>query len=212
MAMNPNALANEIKNALGFSDKPTTPQLIGEATAIIAWLATGTVVNAPGTVTGNAPPSGGPLSGGAASNGLIVGLTPSVLVGFMQTYMGFPSVTVELQAMAAAYATHIPSAGKVAFTSVTGVCTNTPVAPGTFTGAGANGKISGLNGDVLVNIMAASMGHLPVSKPHQSKCVKVVEYIMQNATVTYVFGSLTGVCSAGGGPVIAGTGVGGLIT
>lgn len=211
MAMNPSALAQAIKEGLEFGDKPTTAQLIGEASAIIAWLATGTAVNAPGTVTGNAPPTGGPLAGGAASNGTLIGLVPSVLVGFMQSYMGFPSITPELQAMATAITTHFLAAGKVSFTSITGVCTNTLVAPGVLIGAGAGGKISNIDGDALVQIMSAMMGKTPPSKQHRAKCVKLVEYIKQNATVTYA-GTVTGVCSAGGGPVIAGTALGGLIT
>lgn len=64
------------KTANGF--KPPTPQLIAENTAIIAYIATGLVNFAPGSITGtctNSPVNPGPLVSGAGSNGMIVGLT-----------------------------------------------------------------------------------------------------------------------------------------
>lgn len=207
-------LADAIKNALGFSTLATTSETVGMAKAIIDELTiNGLVNNASGTITGIAPSSGGPLSNGAGSGGVISGLTGASLANRMKTEMGKPSISSPLLQMATSIANHLLT-GIVSFasTKITGICTNTSSNPGPLTnGAGTDGVISGLSGTVLANDMKSGFGGT-VSPELLAMCNAIVNYIMTNGVVAYLSGSVTATCSAGGGPITLGTGVGGKIS
>lgn len=212
MAMDANALADALRSGLG-KPPPTSDETKGLARAIIAEMQQAVVSHPVGMVTGIAPPSGGPLVNGAASNGLIVGMTPPTLAAKMQSEMGKPMITPELLGMATAIVTHFLT-GLVSFGNgkITGICTNTPVNPGSLTGEGMQGQITGLSGSVLAPLMATSMGKPGPSPELTGLCTELCNYVQNNAEVTYLTGSITGTCSAGGGPISAGTGVGGTIS
>lgn len=210
MAMVPNDLADKIKNALGFGAQPTSKETKGMAQSIIDEMKAALVNNPPGTIVGVAPPSGGPLTAGAGTGGLITGMTPPSLAGRFVSNGVAPSQTPQILGMASAICTHFQT-GLVVFAvgGITGSCTNTPTSPGALTGAGANGTIVGLAGPALAGLMSTSYGS--VSPQLLAMCTAIVTYVTANAKVAYASGSVTGVCSAGGGPIVAGTGVGGTI-
>jgi hypothetical protein len=206
------ALAEQIKIALNQATQPTSPETIGMAEAIIEEITSmATVSFLPGGVTGDAPPSGGPLANGAASNGTIAGTTGTSLANKLKSKMNKPSITSQLQNMASAISSCI-NAGKVNFSvgQVTGLCTNTPLNPGTFTGGATGGLISGLDSGKLADDLA---------NPYGSKSPEVIAfasaiatYIMGNAMVSFASPLMTGTASAGGGPILLGTGSGGTIS
>ena len=212
MTLNPQQMASDMASAIG--QGAPTMQMIGEATAIISEIMTsGTVLNMVGTVMGTAPPSGGPLTLGSASQGTILGVAGASLAASFQSNMGFPSITPQLLQLATGIATHILT-GLVSFSPgmIMGVCSNTATSPGAFTGlACTNGLISGLDGSVMANIIAPAFGG-PPSKQLLDKCKAICTDIMSMGIVTYPPGAVMGVCSTGGGPIAAGSGVGGKIT
>jgi hypothetical protein len=59
--------------------------------------------------------------------------------------------------------------------------------------------------------MASSMGKPGTTPELEAMCQAIVDHIMDNAEVEYLTGAITGTCSAGGGPIAAGAGVGGTI-
>lgn len=206
-------LADAIRVSMGFPT-PVSSQLIGWGDAIVEHLGTALVNNAPGTVTGTCGPVPGPLIAGAASAGLIVGLDGSALASLVKDYAGYPSVTSQLQGLCGAIATHIMTMGLVNFDTgnITGICTNTLLSPGTVTGEGTGGKISGLSGSAMAS-MAQSMAGFPSVTPELiAFCSGIADYVMANAEVAYATGTIVGVAPVGGGPMTGGTGIGGTIT
>jgi hypothetical protein len=204
-------LAEEINTAIG-QPPPASAQTKGLAKSIINELKTAGLVNfLPGTVMGVAPPSGGPVTNGSASGGLILGPTPATLLAQMISNMGLAGSTPQVLAEATAIVTHILT-GKVAFkpNTVTGACSNSPVSPGALTGAAMGGQISGLDGGAMASLMGAAFGG--VSPQLKAKCQAICDHIMKNAQVSFTMGTIIGVCSAGGGPVAAGAGTGGKIS
>ena len=212
MAMVVSDFADALKSSLGFGAFATSSQNTGLAKAVIDEMQAALVNNAPGTITGVAPSSGGPLINGAGTLGLITGMTPVSLAARMIAEMGFAFPSPEVIQMATAICTHLQTTGSVSFApgNITGNCTNTPVSPGALIGEGTGGMIVNLSGPVLAALIAISYGGI-VSPELLSFSNAFVNYIMSNAEVTYATGTVTGTCSAGGGPIIAGTGVGGLI-
>jgi hypothetical protein len=208
MTLNASTLADNIKNALGFSAYSTSAQNSGLASAIVAHLMTGVVTFLPGTVTGVAAPSPGPLSNGAASGGTIL-LVPSALEAALVAVFG--TSTPQILGMADAISIHFMT-GMVSFATgnITGVCTNTPLSPGTFTGVGANGTISGLSGSTLATQMATGISQAAPTPQLTAMCNAIVSHVQGNAVVTLPL--VVGVTSAGGGPLAAGAATGGLIT
>ena len=214
MSLAPPTLANDMAQAIG--QGAASPQLIGEATAICTELMTpALVMHPPGSIMGNAPPSGGPLPDGEAlPQGKILGMAGASLAAAMQANMGFPSITPQVMAMANAITGHIMAAGLVSFkkTQIQGICSNSPVSPGALTGLiSTGGTVSGLDGSAMAQMMAPAFGG-PASPELEKKCKAIVKHIQESGIVTYPPGSVSGVCSAGGGPVAMGAGVGGKIT
>lgn len=209
-----NTLATLLKGSLGFSAFANTTQIVGVATSIIQEFAAAVVTNAPGTIVGIAPPSGGPLSAGAGTGGVITGMTGASLAARMVTNCGFPGTTPQLLGWAGAMTTHFMT-GLVSFVpgTITGTCTNTgSPSPGPLVaGAGTNGLIAGYAGPTLAATMATGLLQ-PAPSPELTQFASdLVAYIMTNARATYAPGSITAVCPSGGGPITAGAGAGGTI-
>lgn len=208
-------LAEAIRIQMGFP-LPVSAQLTGWGSGVVTHIQMAALVsNAPGTITGTCPPSGGPLAAGAGAGGLIAGMSGASMASLVQAGAGYPSVSSELSTFCAQIVSHIQTFGIVTFApgTITGTCTNTPVSPGALSaGAGTNGIISGLDGTVLANAIHAAVGYPgSTSGPLISFCTAIANYIMANGVASYASGTVTGVCPAGGGGLTAGAGAGGTI-
>jgi hypothetical protein len=210
MAMDGTQLAEDIKTAIGQSAQLTSDINKNMAKDIVDHIMTGIVSHSPGTVTGTAPSSGGPLTDGAATAGAIVLVAADLTARFVAT---FGVSTPEIIGMATAISTHVMT-GLVEFSSgtITGTCGNTVTSPGPLVGEGSGGEVKGLDGSALAILMASSMGKSETTLELEAMCKAIVDHIMDNAEVSYLTGAITGTCSAGGGPIAAGAGVGGSIT
>jgi len=140
MAMIPSVLATELRDGIGFTG-PESQQLLGWSSGVIKGIRMGLVSNAPGTVVGVCP-AGGALSAGAATAGLISGITPTAMAAFIQADAAYPFTSYQLVAHCTAISQHVMS-GTVVFSTgdITGVCTNTPTSPGAVIAGGIMGKI-----------------------------------------------------------------------
>ena len=202
MTLDPSRLADNIKSALGYGSDPQTDQIIGISTEIVNHVMTAVVNFAPGTVTGTASPSGGPVTDGAASGGIITLVASALEAAFTSV---FGSLTPQIKGMADAVSAHVATAlCSFAAGNVTGATTNTPIAPGVFAGAGTNGTVAGLSGAPMAALMASSIGG--PSPEMIAMCQAIADEIVDNATVILTVAS--GVAAAGGGPITLGTGTG----
>ncbi len=213
MAMTGAGMAERIRSDMGFP-LPVSQQLIGWGTGVVTHIQNAALVNhASGLVTGTAPPSGGPLSSGAADQGLISSMTGSTMADLVEVNAGYGFVTSQLLTFCNEIVSHIESLGRVEFSSgdITGTCTNTAISPGPLSGgAGTDGFIKLLNGPVLAAAIHAAVGYPgSVSTPLIEFCTAVVGYIMDNAEVTHT--TVTATCPAGGGAITSGTGVNGTV-
>lgn len=205
----PADLASVLKDGIG--QIISTGQVDGFAQAICeTFTTTGIITNPPGTITGVAPASGGPLSNGAGVGGIITGITGAGLAALVALYAGYPSITPELQGFCDAMANHFIT-GIVVFPvgTITGVCGNTPASPGPLVGEGAMGEITGYSGPILATAMAGGLGQGGPSPEVVGFATNLVTYLMDNAEANYATGSVTGTCPAGGGPIPDGAGVAG---
>lgn len=210
--LNKNDLANVILNALGNPlDKNGNPigvtdQMLNYSDIIIKNLKTASVNNVSGSVTAQGLPSA-PITNGSATNGTISGISASSWLSDMQS--GFPnSNSAMLNQEATGSTTHLMT-GKAGFDAgkITGTCMATPTNPGPLlNGAGTQGKISGLSGSAW-DAAIGSLGPLG-SNVYNA----IVSYIQNNSDVQYLVNSISGNFSAGGGNLLAGTGVNGSIT
>jgi len=209
MAMDDKALAEEIKEAVGQAKEQTSEETEKMAEAVVEHIKTGIVSNVPTTVTGEAPPSGGPLLNGAATGGIIL-LTDADLVARFTIAFGLS--TAEIIGMAKAISQHV-ALGLVEFAtgSITGTCGNTATSGGPLVGEGTGGAITGLDGDALATLMATLMLKPGASEELKKMAKAIVDHVQDNAEVSYTTPSVTGTCSAGGGPIVAGAGAGGTI-
>lgn len=211
--MIPSIMADFIRSSMSFP-LPVSTQLLGWSTAIINELQTfGKVNNASGTITGTVPPSGGPLVNGAGSNGLISMLQATRLASAVVSSAGYPFTSTQVSQVCVEIVSHIQTLGTVSFATgnIQGVCTNSPITPGTLSGGtGVNGTISGLDGTILANAIHTSVGYPGMTSIKLIQfCTAIVSYIMANADVSYSL--VTGTCSAGGGSLIVGSASNGTI-
>lgn len=211
MALVASDLADNLKSGLGFGAEPQSSQMSGLAQDIVDHLMAGSVSHSPGSVTGDAPPSGGPLLNGAASGGTIT-LSPGDLSSRFASTFG--QSTPEISGMADAISNHLAT-GLVTFDigTISGTCTNTPSTPGVLIGQGVNGYITGLNGPTLATAISSGIGQGGATTPELLDFSSaLIDYVMNNAMVTYATGAVTATCSAGGGPIILGAASGGTIS
>lgn len=209
--MNPDLLASDIKDSLGFSGEKTSDQTTGMAKSIVEEIQqSGLVSFVAGTITGTCPP-GGPITLGKGDNGKILGILGPSLASRFQLNMGFPSITSQLQTMADGIINHIISMGSVAFNAggIVGACTNTATSPGPFVGAGSKGKISNLDPDILAKLLAAGLGGPPTDQV-KAMAKAIVDHISNEGEAFFLSG-IIGVAPSGGGPLVAGAGVGGKV-
>lgn len=211
MAMSPSDLAKAIHDALGEDGDPSD-EVKGMAEAIIGEITTmGMVSFLPQTISGTCPP-GGPLSAGAGQLGLLLGPSGPTLAVQMAAKMKKPGPTPQLIGMATGITTHLLTA-QVSFSpgGISGTCANSPVSPGPFIGTGTGGKISGMAGDGMASLVAAGLGQSANDKV-KKKCAAIVDFIQQNAEVMFAMGTVLGTAPPGGGPLIAGTAIGGRVS
>jgi hypothetical protein len=215
MALVPSELANLLYESLGHTqDKDgvsqTTELMQQYAAGYCACLQAGIVNNPPDTVNGTSPSSGGAITNGEASDGVMV-LSPSVMSAI--TLAAFPSgSSALLQEENTAVITYVMT-GSVSFASgsITGTSTCTPVNPGALTaGKGSNGLIGSLDGNACASFVQAQVPELngPDMQPFYTT---LMNYTMSHAVVTYATGTVQGSFSAGGGAMIGGSGAGGTI-
>lgn len=210
-------LAEEINKAIGASDCngkkiKVTEEMKTYAKAVLT-IMQATTAHLPGTVTGVTAP-GAPLANGAASNGMIVGLSPGPWQGVMSA--GFAkSNPGALSKEATASTGYISGAAKINFAAgnIVGTCTNVgppSPAPGPLAaGAGTDGTIDSLDGTAWAQVVMPPLGNPALA----AKIYKaIVKYVNENAEVTYAPGSVVGVCPPGGGPLSAGAATGGVIS
>lgn len=215
MALNINDLADVMNAALAVLDKDgapiaTTDQMKTYAEAVITTLQTGIVSHITGTVNGVTAP-GSPLVAGAALGGLVANLLPTTWASIVSggNPLANPAMLVTDSTQSTAYLTSSCLVNFIAGT-ITGTCTNTPVSPGPLAaGAGTGGLILGLVGAAWAAAVMPPSGN-PILT--QNLYNAIAGYIMTNAEVEYASGGIIGTCPAGGGPLVAGTGVGGTIT
>lgn len=215
MALDIDALADEINNAIGATDKDgnpiaTTQVMKKYAEAVITTLSAGIVSHLPGTVTGVTAP-GSPLSNGAALGGLIAALIPATWQGIMSAAIPAADPS-QLANDANQSTTYLMASSLVNFDpgEITGTCTSTPTTPGPLAaGAGTGGEIAGLSGAPWSILVMPPAGNPVLS---QAIYDAIANYIMSNAEVEYLTGSVTGVCPAGGGPLAGGAAAGGVIS
>jgi hypothetical protein len=211
--MNGNNLADEFRTAEGYPP-PTTAQSKVWGNAIISEIQNGQISNAPGTITGIAPPAPGPLLDGAGSNGMIGGLSGGNIASAVQAGFPFSSSSSKFTAFCNTLVSYIMSGGQVSFASgnITGVCTNTPLTPGVLTaGAGSGGTVGGMSASALASMIQSSIG-APSSTPQMTGFAQaLIDHVQNNAVVTYGVGTVQAVCPAGGGSITAGSGSGGTI-
>jgi len=212
-------LADKIRSDMGFPI-PVSTELTGWGSGIVTHIKLGSLVaHASGTVSGTAPPAGGPLSSGIATGtpgANISSMSGATMAGLVQIGAGYPSVSSELSTFCDEIVSHIQTLGQVDFASgeITGTCTNTVLSPGPLTGgAGTGGIVSGLNGDTLATAIHNAVGYPgAVSTPLKLFCNAITDYIEANASVAYASGAVTVTCPIGGGGLINGAGAGGLIS
>jgi len=216
MAMKPDDMADAIHTEMGFPGD-ASDDLKGWAKAIIMELTTNAVVaNAPGTITGDAPPTGGPLINGEGKNGLITKLEEANLADNVSSFTGRSPVTAQLIGFSKGIVDHIMAMGRVEFASgnIIGACTNTPPPPppglpGMFTGSGSNGEVTSLDGAQMALLVKDNVGYPDVSPELEAMCTAICNYIMDNAEVIYALCSGTAI--AGGGPIVGGFAAAGII-
>lgn len=203
MALDSEELAGQIQTDMGFSGD-LSDELIAIATAIVDHMGTAVVTFA--TMTGTAPPSGGPLSDGAGVGGMIV-LVAATLIADLKSNLG--EDTPELEQLGEALSSELANATcEFESGNVVGTCANTAANPGPLVGTAADGTVVGLVGLSIANAIASEFG-APLTQQLKDLGDAIADYITGNAEVSLA--TVAGLCSAGGGPVAAMTGAGGTI-
>lgn len=207
MALSADVLAAAIQAALGQSG-PISEKNKDLAKGIVDQVVSSSLVTLPpGTVLGTCPP-GGPLAAGSASGGMISALVPDAMAQEIAAGDGGPDK--KIIDLAKAICTHIQTAVVVfAPGTIIGACTNTPTTPGPFVGTASGGKITGLSGDALAQLIAPDQGGT-VSPQLKAMAGAITDHVQSAGEAVFASG-VTGVAPMGGGPLTAGAGVGGKI-
>lgn len=209
MALDKDKIAAAIQDGLGFASETTSGVTEKVAEAIVAHLQTGIVNFLPATITGTAPPSGGPLTGGAGQGGIIT-LVPAAFVPLLINAFGTASAEIQNfgTTLSAQFMTAIV---EYQTGSVTGTCSNTPTSPGALIGEAQGGVLSNMQPSSMATAIASAIGQTSASDQISSMCEKLVEAIQSDAEVSHLTGTVIATISAGGGPIIAGAATGGTI-
>jgi len=212
MSLSSSRLTSTIKIALNVGAQPTSLQNSGMSSDIVNHVSSAIVANAPGTIMAEAPSSGGPISNGTGTDGTIALIASALEASFAST---FGTSTPQIKALADAISNHISGLGKVSFAigDITGVATNTPVSPGELTaGAGMNGTVGSLSVSVLAQAITSALGQSTPTTQVTQVATAIINEVQNFGTAAYEVGSVTGTFSAGGGPMVAGTGIAGTIS
>lgn len=205
----PNDLANELHKSVTAknhenNNSELTQQTINFANGVINMLKSASFSHQ--LVEGSAPPGG--KFNGKASLGKLMNLNPSLLSSNFpgECKQNFTSST------SSSLSSYLLSKAIIEFNKVEGMCTATTNSPGMLEiGSAKNGKLTGLNGNEL---SAKIKTDLSINETETLKRFyeTLCNYIMKNIELTYLPGSVKGKFSAGGGPLIMGTGIKGIIT
>jgi hypothetical protein len=234
MALKADELSEKLTKVLKMKDKdgiPLDPTKMSDAMAqgLVQVLKAAKTMNPLVMGTGialDAPaPNAGQLVSGVAFNGKIIGLIPAPLIskliaaataGVDPKFVGI--MQANITSRCTAMCNYIMASALVNFNKVEGGCTALlpkppfPGAPGALiAGQAMNGKIQGLVGPSMASMVASAMGYLPMPPDFIPFHTEICDYIMQNAEVTYMTGTIIGSFAIGGGPLIAGMGQNGLI-
>lgn len=212
MPSDPLVLANAIHDAQGFPP-PVSDKLKGMAEAIIEHFKQKMIVNfLPNTVNGTCPP-GGPIQLGSADAGMIVGISGPDLATLMAQKLGEGAPSPKLIGFANGITTHVMT-GKVSFSAgkITGVCSNSASSPGPFIGGGTGGKIVGLSGPGMAQLIVSGLGEGSVTPELTKTCNAIVEHLQQKSDILLPTASAQGTAPPGGGPLTAGVASGGKFT
>ena len=207
-------LANVLHNVLGQKEDgfgnptPTSRESQAYASGIVAALKAGSVANASGTITGTTAP-GSPLVAGSGTGGVLT-IDPGPMLE--KTLNGFdpvgPLLSIENKAVIEYIATGLAT---FAPGTVTGTCTSSNDNPGPLAaGAASGGTITGITGSGCLAAVLGATGTLGPGAPSHYNAL--IDYITNNAEISYSSGSVTGTCPAGGGPLAAGAASGGVIS
>lgn len=206
--------ANALYKAFGSTEGPNGPtptsnEALKYAEGIIEVLKAGTVSHSSGEVTGQTT-AGAPLTNGATTGGE-GDFTPQKLISLTSgsfSPLG-PLLSVENEAIVE----YLTDSIEIEFPAgtITGICGSTATSPGPLVnGAGSGGKVAGLSGADAADFVAAQTG---MSGPDMvTFYTALVNYIMENAEVSYLAGTVTGTCPAVAGPLSNGAASGGKIT
>lgn len=222
MALDAGALGKILWNVLspvnrktGAPDPKLTDHMVNYATGFVKMMKASVVAHAiPGSVTAKSAPVGSPIKGGAASAGKIVTLLGPIMSAEIAKG-GDPIIAAGSLIEANIIAGYIIGAAKVDFPEGTifGKSTATsnspgPLAPDTSKpNGGAGGKISGLSGKALADLVVVGQEGPQKIAFYTALC----KYLMDNGKASYPKGSITGTCS-NGGTMSAGAAAGGTIS
>jgi len=181
-----------------------TEQTIKFATGVVTMLSSATFSHM--LVTGNGVPEGSFI--GVASSGKLLNVMPNPIISNFPADCN-PQYTLSTSAILSEY---LMTKSVINFTEVTGMCTATSKTPGALaTGSATNGKLIGLNGNDLASKIQATFA-MESTETLKTFYQTLCDYIMKNITLNYLPGTINGGFSAGGGPLIGGTGIQGVIS
>ena len=235
MALDADELTNKIETTLEMTDKdgnPVNPEKMAKAISVglVTALKSCTTMNPTVLGTGiatNAPaPNAGQFVAGKAINGKFVGLTPAPIIsegmailteGVDPKYHAL--MKSRFTAQATAIVGYFTASGMIQFDKVEGICPALlpipppfPGAPGALIGGRAkNGKVIGLNGPALTNMVASAMGLVPIPPKMIDFYTAITDYVTENIEVEYLANSVNGGFGVGGGALSGGIAVGGIV-
>lgn len=216
MALNADTLAEKINKAISARDKnddkiSVPSELLQYAKALVETLKEGTFSHSSGTVTGTAPPQPGSVPDLKAVNGTLTSLSKSLWAQTAGEGIDDPQyLSKEAQASIKYLQDNAViefSSGMLTGQSSAAIASGSPV-PGTLTGGGKGGTLSGLKGTDWAKAVAPDKAHMPLADKIFNTIVK---YLEENIELSYPQGSVTGSFGGGGMPLTAGLGAEGEI-
>jgi hypothetical protein len=203
MAMVANDFAEDVRDAIGFSGRPVSSEILAFVGAIIDEVKAGTFSHL--VVTGTCA-DGAPLALGEALAGIITGPLGSSLANRIKTGMSQASVTSQLSGLSEAITTNI-ILGLVNFSAgnVTGSC----VGGNLVGGAALGGEVAGISGSLIASAASASLGG--TTNALSALCNAIADYIMNASESSYSSGQVIGTYPTPSGGPLVGSASGGVI-